>query len=528
VFGPVPAGPGAGKQPAPSATFRVVPTAVPNRPGPSLGRYQLLGKLAAGGMAEVFLAEVVGPAGFKKTVVLKRIHEHLSSDPQFVEMFAHEARLAALLAHPNIVQVIELGESDGTFFIAMEHVDGANLRTLADRALELQAPIPYPEAARIVALACEGLGFAHDFAQDGRPLDLVHRDISPDNIMVSRAGAVKVMDFGVAKASTQRHRTKTGTIKGKLAYMPPEQLNAEPLDRRTDLFALGITLYELLAGLSPFDDSSEVAVLTSILHHPPIPLRERRPDCPEPLVAIVERALQKQREDRYPDCRAMQQDLEQYLRGQAPVGALELSKLVQALAPAQPSLAPATRVVTTAPDRGAPGSGASSKAVLALVAGLALAGAVAAVVAAQVLSRESAPEPPASASPGQGAAPALVPPPQPAPVPVVLADPADAGAAQVPHAATRPPKRSLPKMVEIPIPPEPSSHEATTPPSAKGGTPAEHFTAADTSGDDRLDPEEFKALTNVEASFESLDRNRDGYLSREELVRGILGNRKRR
>ncbi|HEY3448526.1 MAG TPA: serine/threonine-protein kinase [Myxococcales bacterium] len=302
-----------------------------------IGKYRLLRKIATGGMAEVYLAQTSGPAGFQKTLVLKRILPHLAEDANFVGMFLNEAKLAALLNHPGIVQIFDLGEADGSYFIAMEYIDGPNLRALCRKAVEAGKVIPYEYAAKVISMACEGLHYAHDFADNGVPLNLIHRDISPDNILISRQGAVKVVDFGIAKAANQGHVTKTGTLKGKLAYMPPEQLRGKPMDRRADIFSLGVVLYELLGGMKPFDATSEIAAMQAILHDPPTPLNERRPDCPAELVIIVERALEKERENRYPDCRAMQRDLEQFLisRRKA-IGAYELSQLVIDIVPPTP------------------------------------------------------------------------------------------------------------------------------------------------------------------------------------------------
>ncbi|MFN7134699.1 MAG: serine/threonine protein kinase, partial [Myxococcales bacterium] len=262
---------------------------------------------------------------------------HLAEDLQFVEMFLNEARLAASLNHPNIVQIFDLGETNGAYFIAMEYIDGPNLRGLCRKAVEQGKHLPFEHAAKIIALACEGLGYAHDFAEDGQPLNLIHRDISPDNILLTRQGAVKVVDFGIAKAANQGHLTKTGTLKGKLAYMPPEQLKGKPLDRRADIFALGVVLYELVAGLKPFDSTSEVATMQAILYEAPVPVTDRRPDCPPELVAIINKALEKDREQRYADCRSLQRDLEKFIlsRG-ATIGAYELAAVVSEIIPAQP------------------------------------------------------------------------------------------------------------------------------------------------------------------------------------------------
>ncbi|AKF80851.1 serine/threonine-protein kinase [Myxococcus fulvus 124B02] len=299
-------------------------------------------------MAEVFLAKAAGPMGFEKTLVLKRILPHLAEDPAFVEMFLGEARLAAQLEHPNIVQIFDFGEADGSYFLAMEFIDGPTLRRLVKRALE--QPLPPVVCAKLVAQAAEGLAFAHEFsdAATGEPLGLIHRDVSPDNILVSRQGAVKVVDFGVAKVAGQGHRTQTGVVKGKVAYMPPEQLRASPLDRRVDVYALGVVLYELLTGKRPFETTTEASTMQAILFEPFVPVEARRPDVPEALRRVLELALMKERDARYPDCRALQSDLERYLLSSGePVGAYQLSQFV-AKVTAEAGGTPAAGVVAPA------------------------------------------------------------------------------------------------------------------------------------------------------------------------------------
>ena len=301
-----------------------------------VGKYQLVSKLATGGMAEVFLAKVAGPMGFEKTLVLKRILPHLAEDPQFVGMFFTEARVAAQLNHPNIVQIFDFGQAAGTYYIAMEYIDGPDLRTLARRALDSGVALSPAFCARLITAACEGLSFAHDFVDpaSGNPLELIHRDISPDNILLSRQGAVKVVDFGIAKAANQSHKTGAGLIKGKLAYMPPEQLQGHKVDRRVDVYALGVVLYELLTGRYPFEASTDVSIMQAILFEPLVSAATRRPDLPEELVRIVDRALSKVREQRYPDCIELQADLERFLTAHGEtVGARDLAQAVERLCP---------------------------------------------------------------------------------------------------------------------------------------------------------------------------------------------------
>ena len=279
-----------------------------------LGKYKLVKLIAAGGMAEVYLAKQAGAAGFEKQVCLKRILPHLARDKSFVDMFLNEARLASQLDHPNIVSIFDLGEANGNYFIAMEFIDGPNLRTVAKRAAELNEFLPIPEVLKIISQAAAGLQYAHDLAdKDGHPLGLVHRDISPNNVLVHRNGTAKVVDFGIAKAANSAGATRTGTLKGKVAYMPPEQLRGEPLDRRVDVFALGVVLYELITGRRPWEADNEVALIGKIMTEDPPALNELRPDAPEELVHIVHKALAKDREQRYQDCNELVADLEALL-----------------------------------------------------------------------------------------------------------------------------------------------------------------------------------------------------------------------
>ncbi|HYI00523.1 serine/threonine protein kinase [Hyalangium sp.] len=301
-----------------------------------VGKYQLIRELAVGGMAEVFLARTAGPMGFEKLLVLKRILPHMAREPAFIQMFFSEATLAARLTHPNIVQIFDFGESDGSYYLAMEYLDGPSLRTLLDDSLRLGGPLPPVPCARIIASACEGLAFAHDFRDPatGQPLDIVHRDISPDNILLSRQGAVKVVDFGIAKAAGQQHRTQTGMIKGKLAYMPPEQIRNQTLDRRVDVYALGLVFYELVTGQRPFDAPTEASLMHSILFELPMPAVLRQPDLPEPVQRILQRALAKDRDQRYPDCFAFQADLEEYILSTGrPVTTQHIAQLIAQVSP---------------------------------------------------------------------------------------------------------------------------------------------------------------------------------------------------
>ena len=330
-----------------------------------VGKYHLVSKLATGGMAEVFLAKAAGPMGFEKSLVLKRILPHLAEDAQFVEMFFTEARVAAQLNHPHIVQIFDFGQAEDTYYLAMEYIDGPDLRTLSRRSVRGKEPLPPAFCAKVISAACEGLAFAHDFVDpaSGEPLGLIHRDISPDNILLSRQGSVKVVDFGIAKASNQSHKTTTGLIKGKLAYMPPEQLQGMALDRRVDVYSLGMVLYELLTGTYPFDANTDVSMMQAILYEPQVSAATRRPELPPALVRILGKALAKEREQRYADCIALQTDLEHFIRSTGEsVGARDLAQVVEKYCPRNPESprsAPVERAAlgtgpTTAPTLAAP------------------------------------------------------------------------------------------------------------------------------------------------------------------------------
>jgi len=281
--------------------------------GERIGRYTLLGKLAAGGMAEVYLAKQEGPEGFAKTVVIKRILPQLAADPHFVQMFLNEARLAALLNHPNVVSIYELGqdEASGSYFMAMEWIEGCNLKRLIQAASKRGQLPPPVVTARIIADACAGLEFAHNLkSSDGKPLDIVHRDISPENILITYGGVVKVVDFGIAKATQSESLTQHGQLKGKFSYMAPELLMGGTIDKRADVWALGVTLYWMLCGSKPFSGDSEGQLVQRILYEEPPP-PNKRVVVPENCMAIVNKALKKNLAERYDSARAMQRDLEE-------------------------------------------------------------------------------------------------------------------------------------------------------------------------------------------------------------------------
>ncbi|QSQ27875.1 serine/threonine protein kinase [Pyxidicoccus parkwayensis] len=298
----------------------------------SFGKYQLLKKLATGGMAEVWLARQMGIEGFQKNLVVKRILPHLAEDREFVEMFRNEALIAARFNHPNIAQVYEFGEANGTYYIAMEFIHGEDLGRVMRKAASSGQWVARPLAIRIVAAACEGLHYAHSRTDDaGRPLRVVHRDISPQNILISFDGSVKLVDFGIAKAADQASLTKSGAIKGKFAYMAPEQAAGKPLDGRADIFAIGLVLYELLTGVRPLKRDSELATLQAAMEcaiNPPSQVA----DVPEEMDPVVMRAIAKNADDRYRDARQFQMALEEILVGQRWVaGSVQISELMETL-----------------------------------------------------------------------------------------------------------------------------------------------------------------------------------------------------
>jgi serine/threonine protein kinase len=277
--------------------------------------YKILRRLGKGGMAEVFLAQQEGIAGVKRLAVVKKILPHFSGVDSVAEMLLDEARIAIQLSHPNVVQIYELGHDDDQYFIAMEFVDGCDLATLARIERHRQSRIPMRLTLRVVSEAAMGLDFAHrQKGLDGQPLDLVHRDISPHNIMCSREGAVKVTDFGIAKAVGKVLVTEVGVVKGKVQYMAPEQYTGGDVDHRADIFSLGVVLYQLTTGRLPRvtknGNLSMKRVIEGEIPHP----KDVRPDYPDELATIVMRALAHDREDRYGDCASLRDDLLDFAR----------------------------------------------------------------------------------------------------------------------------------------------------------------------------------------------------------------------
>jgi serine/threonine protein kinase len=303
----------------------------PTRPPPEqYGRYRLIDRIGKGGMAEVFRAYVDGFEG-RDTFVVKRIRPEKSDSPELVEMFCNEARICALLHHPNIVEVYEFGQIGGAYFMAMEYLRGRDLAAVM-RALRLaRGAVPPHLAAHIARSVALGLHHAHGAALgDGRPAEIVHRDVTPSNVMLLRAGGVKVLDFGIAKAaeSARAEGTKKARVRGKLAYLSPEQVRNGELDGRSDVFSLGVVLWEMLVGQRLFAGDNEFQTLRNVLTAPVPPPSSRRADVPPALDAIVLRALQRQREARYPTALMMADALETTLED---VAAPELEEGVRRL-----------------------------------------------------------------------------------------------------------------------------------------------------------------------------------------------------
>lgn len=394
-------------------------------PGTRLGRYTLLRRFAMGGMAELYLAQQHGAAGFTKVVALKRILPHLAEDPKFTRMFLAEARLASGLVHPNLAHVLDFGEYEGEHFLTMEYVHGRNLLHLLSEGDE---PIPLGAGLAVVSAVARGLHDLHEQSSpEGRSLGLVHRDVSPSNVLVSYDGTVKLTDFGIAKAMGLTSATMTGAFKGKLGHASPEQVRGEEIDRRSDVFCLGILLYEVTTGVRAFTAPNEFAVLAKVARGQYAPLSEIDPDYPVALAKICERAMQAAPGDRFPTAAAMAQAIDAFARhrglalseegvaaamvdafGEAPpiidAAELELSSRVD-MSAVQDSSASATPVPITEVRQRGRGRGA-----LALFGALSL-GAVGAWSVQAAMSTED--PPPASVSPSKGVE--VAPDPEPAP-----------------------------------------------------------------------------------------------------------------
>ena len=450
-------------------------------PGKVVGQHTLLREIARGGMAEIWLAFHQGPAGFERLVVIKRVLADTEEDPQFVTMFLDEARIAAQLHHPNIVQVFDLGELEGSYYMVMEFLPGQSLGKVARRFHQLDGKMPTALAVQIISAAARGLGHAHRLkGLDGAPMHVVHRDVSPQNLMVTYDGQVKVLDFGIARAVGRVTQTSTGVVRGKIAYMSPEQALELPMDSSADVFSLGVILFEVLSGTRLHQGAEDLAILKRLAQPDPFArVRELRNRFDARLEHIAGRALSMDRETRFRDGVEFHEALETWLSTQprAPetleaamkrTFAPEVEKLPElyktaqeaaASPPSQPSL-PSQRFETrTHSARVRPPAIAAG----ALVLVLATAGIT------TMLTRVTAPEAVVQGVVDPTPSPNVEPPSTPTPIepaaitPVPEPAPSVAGAEPVPAPTT---EASVPTEAAAPADPPPKPAEST--PAARG------------------------------------------------------------
>jgi len=298
-----------------------------------IGRFDVVYPLAQGGMASVHVGRISGMAGFEKLVAIKVIHSHLAGEESFVKMFLDEARLAARIHHPNVGEVIEVGEDEGLYYMVCELIVGQSLRNVFRHARALGKEIPRPMSADICAKVCQALHEAHDLKDvAGKPYCLVHRDVSPRNVLVSYNGFVKLIDFGIAWAQGRMSHTDAGTIKGKLGYMPPEQIKGQPLDRRSDLFSLGVMLYLMTTGKHPFPGVSDAERMHKILNGDFVPPREALPEIEPQLAAVISKAMAVSPDDRYATAAEMGRELMSFVHSTAdPPGSWDSSTEISAV-----------------------------------------------------------------------------------------------------------------------------------------------------------------------------------------------------
>ena len=276
------------------------------------GKYLLLEKLATGGMAQLYRAKIIGVEGFEKFIAIKQILPHLAHEEELITSFIDEAKLAALLNHQNVVQIYDFGSMENSYFITMEFLHGKDLRSVNAKAKEKGTPVSLENALYLISKVCAGLDYAHKLKDfQGKSLHIIHRDISPQNIFLTYEGDVKIVDFGIAKAASQSTITQVGMIKGKVAYMSPEQAAGKVIDHRSDIFATGILLYELVAGRRMFQGDDTLQILSKVREAEFTPLGTLKGGLPEKLYDIVAKALAKEPEDRYQSLVDMQADIEE-------------------------------------------------------------------------------------------------------------------------------------------------------------------------------------------------------------------------
>ncbi|MBI3178814.1 MAG: serine/threonine protein kinase, partial [Deltaproteobacteria bacterium] len=265
-------------------------------------------------MAEVFKAKAFGVEGFERILAIKRILPNMADDDEFINMFVDEARIAVQFSHANIVQIYELGKYENQYYIAMEYVSGRDLRQILDNYRKKKEVLPLPVAAFLVSKICDGLDYAHRKSDPtGKALNLIHRDVSPQNILVSYEGAVKITDFGIAKAEDRASKTQAGVLKGKFGYMSPEQVRGLEIDHRSDIFAVGILVYEMLTNKRLFLGDSDFSTLEKVRNAEVTPPSQHNPTIPAELERIMLKALAKERDERYQWCAELHDDLQQFL-----------------------------------------------------------------------------------------------------------------------------------------------------------------------------------------------------------------------
>ncbi|HEY2745690.1 MAG TPA: serine/threonine-protein kinase [Polyangia bacterium] len=436
------------------------PVAAPTIPT-NFGKYELITHLASGGMADIFLCRARGIQGFEKLAIIKRVRQDRAFDKKTVDLFLDEARLAASLQHPNIVQVFEFGIVEGSYFLAMEYVHGEDVHALLKRMRETKAAVPLAEVLAIVVGVCQGLHYAHEcVGPNGRALGIVHRDISPSNVLISYDGAVMITDFGIAKATSRSSETTTGTVRGKLAYMSPEQCRGLALDRRSDIFAIGTLLHELSTGKALFGATSDFEVMKKIVEDGVRPPSAEVAGYPRELDAIVLKALARDPAQRYATARELQLDIERFaVEHKLAISSARLAGFMQRqfadriaewreraaldyAARAATARPPSAEVEIIAADAAPTMSDAPAvprsrrRARAGIIAGLAAVAAIVVVQRQLASSHAAAAAPPAFASSTVAAAPAPVPPPVvPVPAPIVSPTPA-ATATNAPKIAT--------------------------------------------------------------------------------------------
>jgi serine/threonine protein kinase len=294
-------------------------------------RYRVVEKLESGGMAEVFRAESEGLQGFRKQVAIKRVLPHLSSKKKFISMFLDEARLSAQLSHSNCVQVFDIGVGDNAFFIVMEFVDGANLKAIIEHIKKSGRDFPVEAAVYLSLELCKGLAYAHELTDNnGIPLHIVHRDMSPPNVLITKNGEVKIVDFGLAKANSQLEKSEPGIIKGKFSYLSPEAAMGQEVDLRTDIFAVGIILWELLSGQRLFLGDTDFQTVKKVQGAAVPSISQINKKVPQDLERIIAKSLARDPTQRYPNARALGQDLSKFLfKYGVPVSTFDVATLVQ-------------------------------------------------------------------------------------------------------------------------------------------------------------------------------------------------------